>query len=295
MKRALLIAGPTASGKSAMALDVAAQRNGIIINTDSMQVYRELRILTARPNEEEEAQAPHRLYGMMNGAHACSAKEWATLAENEIKIAWEHGQFPILVGGTGMYFKTLLEGMAEIPEINPNIRADVRLRAKVEGAEALHAELSKVDPSIADRLEPADSQRISRALEVFLSTGKPLSEWHKDTRPGFLDQYDQAGEVDKIVLDWPRDVLYERCDKRFDIMIDQGALEEVEKLMAMQLDPTLPIMKSLGVPSLISYLQGNMSIDAALEEAKMLTRRFAKRQLTWFRNQFSDWKRHSTQ
>jgi tRNA dimethylallyltransferase len=295
MKRALLIAGPTASGKSAMALDVAAQRNGIIINTDSMQVYRELRILTARPNEEEEAQAPHRLYGMMNGAHACSAKEWATLAENEIKIAWEHGQFPILVGGTGMYFKTLLEGMAEIPEINPNIRADVRLRAKVEGAEALHAELSKVDPSIADRLEPADSQRISRALEVFLSTGKPLSEWHKDTRPGFLDQYDQVGEVDKIVLDWPRDVLYERCDKRFDMMIDQGALEEVEKLMAMQLDPTLPIMKSLGVPSLISYLQGNMSIDAALEEAKMLTRRFAKRQLTWFRNQFSDWKRHTTQ
>jgi len=295
MKRALLIAGPTASGKSAMALDIAAQKNGVIINADSMQVYKELRILTARPSEEEEAQAPHRLYGMMNGAHACSAKEWATLAENEIKTAWKHGQFPILVGGTGMYFKTLLAGMAEIPDIDPDIRTDVRQRAETEGAEALHAELKKVDPSTAGRLEPGDSQRISRALEVFLSTGKPLSEWHKDTRPGFLDQYDQASEVEKIVLDWPRGVLYGRCDTRFDMMIDQGALEEVEKLMAMQLDPTLPIMKSLGVPSLISYLHGNKNLDAALEEAKMLTRRFAKRQLTWFRNQFCDWNRQNAQ
>ncbi|MCJ9427472.1 tRNA (adenosine(37)-N6)-dimethylallyltransferase MiaA [Kordiimonas marina] len=295
MKTAILIAGPTASGKSALSLRLAADTNGVIINADSMQVYRDLRVITARPSEEDEAKAPHKLYGFMDATEVCSAAFWAERAMAEIEAAWAEGLTPIVVGGTGMYFKVLLDGIAEIPEIPEDIRADVRARCDAEGSEVLHAELRTVDPVTADRLAPGDSQRISRALEVYKATGTPLSVWHKDTRPGPLKPLEEAGGLIKLVIDPPRDVLYDRCNRRFDLMLGEGGLDEVKALMARNLDVSLPVMRALGVPSLMAYLQGEVSLEGAVEDAKMQTRRFAKRQLTWFRNQFGAWDRVSAQ
>ncbi|WP_020400059.1 tRNA (adenosine(37)-N6)-dimethylallyltransferase MiaA [Kordiimonas gwangyangensis] len=291
LKRALFIAGPTASGKSALSLRLAEDLNGVIINADSMQVYKDLRVITARPSEAEEAEAPHKLYGFLDGSEVCSAAFWAERAMEEIETAWAAGQTPIVIGGTGMYFKVLLDGIAVIPDIPDDIRRSVRNRCAAEGSEALHEELMAVDGRTATRLAPGDSQRICRALEVYLATGKPISAWQAETAPGPMKAHDEAGEVVKVVLDPPRDVLYDRCNRRFDLMMQQGALEEVQALMARELDPSLPLMRSLGVPQLIAYLRGGLPYDDAMEDAKMQTRRFAKRQLTWFRNQFGDWKR----
>ncbi len=291
MKQALFIAGPTASGKSALSLRLAEDLSGVIINSDSMQVYRDLRVITARPSEAEEAQAPHKLYGFLDGAEVCSAALWAERAMAEIEAAWRKGQTPIVIGGTGMYFKVLLDGIATIPDIRDAIRQDIRNRCAAEGSEALHAELKHVDMKTAARLAPGDSQRICRALEVWHATGKPISVWQADTKPGPMQAYDEAGQVVKLVLDPPRDILYDRCNRRFDLMMDEGALDEVRALLARGLDMTLPVMRSLGVPQLVAHLEGGLSLEEAIEDAKMQTRRFAKRQLTWFRNQFGHWER----
>ncbi len=289
MKRALFIAGPTASGKSAFALEVAKQRGGIIINADSMQVYKDLPILTACPSAEEQAQAPHRLYGFLDGSEVCSAAFWAETAMAEINLAWAADKLPILVGGTGMYFKVLLDGIAKIPDIPEDIRAVVRAECEQDGSPALHRQLQEVDPGAAERLAPGDSQRVSRAVEVYRATGTPLSIWQQDTPPGPMAEYDRAGLVDKTVISPARSELYQRCDLRFDLMIKAGAIAEVEALLARGLSPELPIMRALGVPPLSAYLAGTTGLETAAEEAKMQTRRFAKRQLTWLRNQFSHW------
>ncbi|WP_417460117.1 tRNA (adenosine(37)-N6)-dimethylallyltransferase MiaA [Kordiimonas sp.] len=291
MKRALFIAGPTASGKSALSLRLAEDLNGVIINADSMQVYKGLRVITARPSAEEEARAPHRLYGFLDGAEVCSAAFWAERAMEEITKAWEQDQTPIVIGGTGMYFKVLLSGIAVIPDIPDDIRASVRHRCASEGSDVLHTELMALDEVTATRLAPGDSQRICRALEVVKATGRPISAWQADTKPGPMQRYDEDGALTKLVLDPPRDVLYDRCNQRFDIMLDEGAMDEVQALMARNLEQSLPVMRSLGVPQLMGYLKGELPLEDAVEDAKMQTRRFAKRQLTWFRNQFADWER----
>lgn len=290
MKRALFIAGPTAGGKSAFALKAAKQYDGVIINADSMQVYRDLRVITACPIEEEEQQAPHRLYRFLDGSETCSAAFWAERAMTEIEQAWSANKLPILVGGTGMYFKVLLDGIAKVPDIPDEIRQEVRQQCAEEGSEVLHAELQTTDPEIAARLAPGDSQRISRAVEVERATGTPLSEWQKKTEPGPMQAFDDNGDVEKYILLPDREVLYERCNKRFDLMIEQGGLREIERLLERKLPKELPVMRALGVPSLVDYLEGKLTLEQASEDAKMQTRRFAKRQLTWFRNQFSHWK-----
>ena len=290
LKRALFIAGPTASGKSAFALKVASAYDGTIINADSMQVYKDLRVLTACPDEQEQAQAPHRLYGFLDGAEVCSAAFWAVEAMREIEAAWKQGRLPILVGGTGMYFKVLLDGIAKVPDIPDAIRSAVREECNRFGSETLHRELQESDPKTAARLAPGDSQRICRAIEVARATGIPLSEWQKNTEPGPMKSFDDSGCVEKFILSPDREELYSRCDLRFDLMLEQGAVGEVEALLARNLPAELPVMRALGVPSLAMHLSGEATIEEASEHAKMHTRRFAKRQLTWFRNQFSHWK-----
>lgn len=295
MKRALFIAGPTASGKSAFALKAAARFNGVIINADSMQVYRDLSVITACPTAQEQMQAPHRLYAFLEATEVCSAAFWAEKAMSEIESAWNADAMPILVGGTGMYFKVLLDGIAKVPDIPESIRSEVRKYCAAEGSERLHQELAVSDPETAARLAPGDSQRICRAVEVVRATGVPLSEWHKRTEPGPMHAADEAGRVAKYVLSPERAELYARCDRRFDMMIEAGGLDEVERLVARHLSSELPIMRALGVPSLAAHLAGDCGLDEAIEDAKMQTRRFAKRQLTWFRNQFSHWNRLDAQ
>lgn len=290
LKRALFIAGPTASGKSAFALKAAAAYDGVIINADSMQVYRDLSVITACPTLDEQQQMPHRLYGFLDATEVCSAAFWAEKAMNEIRSTWSAGKLPILVGGTGMYFKVLIDGIAKIPDIPADIRSAVRQQCKSSGPEVLHAELTRLDPALAERLAPGDSQRISRAIEVVRATGVPLSEWQKNTEEGPMYPFDVEGSIEKYVLLPERNELYARCDRRFDLMLDWGGLDEVRELATRNLSTELPIMRALGVPSLMAHLAGEMTLQDAVEQAKMQTRRFAKRQLTWFRNQFSHWK-----
>ena len=290
-KYVLLMAGPTASGKSSLAVKLAHALNGVIINADSMQVYDGLRVLSARPSVDEKEGIPHRLFGAVEAGSPFSTADWHAMAMAEIETAWAEGRFPILVGGTGMYFKSLLDGLSPIPDVDGEVRAAVRAEMAERGPEVMHKELQIKDPAIAQRLEPGDSQRISRALEVVRSTGKPLSEWQKTNEPGGLAQADAEGRVLKCVLNLPREVLYERINTRFMHMVDEGALDEVKALVAKGIDPTLPVMKALGVPEFASYLAGECGLDAAIETAQMQTRRYAKRQTTWFTNQFGDWHR----
>jgi tRNA dimethylallyltransferase len=282
---AILIAGPTASGKSALALTLAEKFGGTIVNADSMQVYRDLRVITARPTPVEEARVPHRLYGHVDAAENYSVGRWcrdvgAALAE----IAAE-GRVPILVGGTGLYFKALTTGLAAVPPIPMEIRSQVRGRLASEGAAALHGELASLDPATAQRLMVNDRLRISRALEVVLATGRSLSDWHREGMPALVD----SARAAKIFLTCERKQLVARIETRFAAMLKAGALDEVRALDRRQLDPLLPAMKAHGVPWLIRHLQGEISLDAAAAGAVMDTRRYAKRQLTWFRNQMKDW------
>ncbi|WP_262696149.1 tRNA (adenosine(37)-N6)-dimethylallyltransferase MiaA [Kordiimonas aquimaris] len=295
MKRALFIAGPTASGKSALSLQAADVLDGIIINADSMQVYKELPVLTACPSADDEKKTPHRLYRFLNADQVCSAAFWADKAMEEIESAWLQNKTPIVVGGTGMYFKILIDGIAKIPDIPHVVRRAVRQQCEEEGSKVLHGELSQYDTLTAARLPEGDSQRICRAVEVYRATGIALSVWQQDTPPGPMTELDKQGGLTKVILSPDRDVLYDRCNRRFDQMITQGALDEVRSLDSQQLPHDLPVMRALGVPSLIAYLRGQLHMDEALNDAKMQTRRFAKRQLTWFRNQFSDWNRLSAQ
>jgi tRNA dimethylallyltransferase len=277
----ILIAGPTASGKSALALELAAKLGGVIVNADSMQVYRDLRIITARPSPEEEKLLPHRLYGHVDAAENYSVGRWFGEAAAAVTQA-RHGQQPAIVaGGTGLYFSTLTRGIAAVPPIPADIRRDVRSRLAGEGIAALQAELALRDPATAARLKPGDRARITRALEVVLATGRSLSEWHADNSPPGVDL---AGAV-KVFLMPQRDELGARIDARFDAMMAAGALEEVRALAARTLDPNLPAMKAHGVPWLIRHLKGEITLAEAVAQAKRDTRRYTKRQATWFRNQ----------
>lgn len=283
--RAVLIAGPTASGKSALALELAEQFGGVIVNADSMQVYRDLRIITARPTPEEEVRTTHRLYGFVDAAENYSVGRWCRDVEEALKEARSQGRMPILVGGTGLYFKALTTGLAAVPPIPADIRAEVRSRLQREGSPALHVELARLDPATAKRVTINDRSRISRALEVVLATGRPLSDWHIEGLPPLID----SKRVAKVFISCERKELVHRIERRFAAMLKSGALEEVRRLAARGLDPSLPAMKAHGVPWLIRHLDGEISLEEAEAGAVMDTRRYAKRQLTWFRNQMQDW------
>lgn len=288
-KKILLLGGPTASGKTACVLEWARARDGEIINADSMQIYRELRVLTACPSEEEEAVCPHHLFRLLKGDDPCSAERWRELALAEIEEIWQRGKLPVIVGGTGLYFKTLLSGLSPIPDIDPLIRENTREQVREEGADAAHTRLEKLDPATAARLAPGDSQRIGRALEVALSTGKPLSYWQEIPLVGGLEERTDV-QIEKHVKQTPREELYARCDKRFRLMVEEGqALAEVKNLVSHGYAPDMPVMKALGVGPLSEYLKGNMGLEAAITLSQTATRQYAKRQMTWFRNQCGDW------
>jgi tRNA dimethylallyltransferase len=283
--RAVLIAGPTASGKSALALELAEGCRGVIINADSMQVYSGLRIVTARPSPADEARAPHVLYGHVDAGENYSVGRWIEDVRGALADAAAAGRVPIVVGGTGLYFKALTQGLSAVPPIPGDIRAAVRGRLDAHGAPALHAELAERDPDAAARIKPADRVRIARALEVIESTGRPLADWHKEALPPLLD----AAGAAKVFLTPERAALHRRIDARFDDMLAAGALDEVRALAARDLDPLLPAMKAHGVPWLRRHLTGAMTLAEAADQAKQDTRRYTKRQLTWFRHQLGDW------
>jgi tRNA dimethylallyltransferase len=282
---AILIAGPTASGKSALALRLAEKLGGRIVNADSMQVYRDLRIITARPSPAEEARVPHRLYGHVDAAENYSVGRWCRDVAEALAETVAQGRVPILVGGTGLYFKALTRGLAAVPPIPAEIRAQVRGRLQSEGVAPLYDELAKRDTVTAQRLMPNDRSRISRALEVVLATGRSLSDWHRDGQPALIGPERAA----KVFITCERRQLVARIETRFAAMLKAGALEEVGVLAARRLDPMLPAMKAHGVPWLIRHLNGEISLDEAAAGAVMDTRRYAKRQVTWFRNQMKDW------
>jgi tRNA dimethylallyltransferase len=282
--KAVLIAGPTASGKSALALALAQKTGGVVINTDSMQVYRDLRILTARPAAEEEALVSHRLYGHVDAAVNFSAGHWVKDAAHQLAQARTHGALPIFVGGSGLYFKALTRGLSAVPPIAPEIRDAVRARLERDGVEALHAALALRDPVSAERLKPRDRSRIARALEVVEATGRSLSDWHRDGLPPLLP----PGTFQALFLDPDRDRLYARIDARFDAMLKAGALEEVAGLAARRLDPQLPAMKAHGVPALVRHLKGEIALEEAAVIGRADTRHYAKRQFTWFRHQLPE-------
>ena len=286
----ILIAGPTASGKSALALTLAERLGGVVINADSMQVYRELHVLTARPSVADEARAPHRLYGYVPASDAYSAGRYATEAAHVIAAAKTDRRLPIIVGGTGLYFKTLLEGLSPIPAIPEDVRQRWRKEAEAIGAEELHKQLSSRDPEMAARLMPSDPQRITRALEVLDATGRSLARWQEEPGTPILTA---AGTV-QLVADVAREELNRRCNARFDAMMDGGALDEVRLLAMMGLKENLPAMRALGVRPLIQLLRGEIGRDAAIEAAKSETRQYVKRQLTWLNSNMSAWRRLST-
>ena len=280
----LLIAGPTASGKSALAADLAERIGGTVINTDSMQVYADLRVLTARPARQEEARVPHRLYGHVDAAMNFSAGSFVANAATALAEARAQHRVPIFVGGTGLYFKAITRGLSAVPPVPAEVREDVRARLARDGVEALHAELARRDPASSARLKPRDRTRIARALEVVEATGRALTDWHREGQPPLL----QPGEFRALFLAPEREALYARIDARFDAMLKAGALEEVERLAARQLDPLLPAMKAHGVPPLLKYRRGEIALEEAAEIGRADTRHYAKRQFTWFRHQLPE-------
>jgi tRNA dimethylallyltransferase len=281
---AVLIAGPTASGKSALALELAQSTGGVIINADSMQVYRDLRVITARPSPEEEARVPHRLYGHVDAAVSFSAGHWVVDAAKVLAEVRAQNRLAIFTGGSGLYFKALTRGLSAVPPIPVEVRESVRARLERDGVEALHAELAQRDPASAERLKPRDRTRIARALEVIEATGRSLTDWHRDGLPPLLPQ----GQFRALFLEPDRDALYARIDARFDAMLKAGALEEVAALAARGLDPLLPAMKAHGVPALIRHLRGEITLEEAAVIGRADTRHYAKRQFTWFRHQLPE-------
>ncbi|CAN5148001.1 tRNA (adenosine(37)-N6)-dimethylallyltransferase MiaA [soil metagenome] len=280
-KRAVLIAGPTASGKSALALKIACEEGGVVINADAMQVYGDLRILTARPSLADEAAVPHRLYGHVDGADSYSVARWLGDARREMRAAWAFDRVAIIVGGTGLYFRALEQGLADIPAIPDAVRRKWR-----EWQGDLHAELLTRDPQAAARLKPGDRQRLMRALEVVEATGKPLGAWQTAAASSAV----LAGAtVRRLAVEADRALLHARADARLAEMFDSGAAEEVRSLAARRLDPALPVMKAIGVPELASHLRGEISLAEALAAAQTATRQYIKRQFTWSRNQMADW------
>jgi tRNA dimethylallyltransferase len=278
-RRALLIAGPTASGKSELALELADRRGAVIINADALQVYRDLRILTSRPSPEDERRHPHRLYGYVSGTEPFSVGRWLEDVSREIRHAWAEDRLPIVVGGTGLYFKALEQGLADVPEI-PN---EIREKWRSFKGDAIH-ELSRRDPAAAASLKPRDRQRLIRELEVLDATGQPLRHWQREAQCRSI-LADVVAE--KLFLDIPRQILYDRAEKRFDRMLEEGAIDEVRPLVG--LDPELPMMRAIGVSEIRDYLMGRQQLAAAAQAAKTATRHYIKRQLTWWRNQMSGW------
>jgi tRNA dimethylallyltransferase len=280
----VLIAGPTASGKSALALELAQKTGGMVINADSMQVYRDLRVITARPTPEEAAMVPHRLYGHVDAAVNFSAGAWLSDAAAALAEARAQHRLAIFAGGSGLYFKALTRGLSAVPPIAPEIRESVRARLERDGVEALHGELAQRDPQSAERLKPRDRTRLARALEVIEATGRSLTDWHRDGLPPLLP----PGSFRALFLEPDRDALYARIDARFETMLKSGAMEEVAALAARGLDPLLPAMKAHGVPALIRHLRGEITQDEAAEIGRADTRHYAKRQFTWFRHQLPE-------
>lgn len=272
-----LLAGPTASGKSALALELAKRTRGVIVNADSAQIYRDLPILSAAPSAEERVLAEHRLYGVRDGAHPCSAADWADMARSEIADVHRSGRLPILVGGTGLYIRTLLDGIAPVPPVDPSVREQVRSASVEENC----ARLAQLDPSAAARLGPADTARIARALEVALSTGRTLADWQRHREGGISERI----SLRPLILLPPRQWLYQRCDARFEAMIASGAVEEVKALLDRRLDPSLPVMRAIGVREIAAMLSRSISLEEAVERGKQATRNYAKRQYTWFARQ----------
>ena len=283
-KPVILLTGPTASGKTALAVRIAEAFHGHVINADSMQLYRDLHILTARPDEQDMARVTHCLYGVVDGAERCSVAQWRDLAQRDIEKTRSVGKLPIVVGGTGFYLNTLRDGIAEIPPIPDQIRAEGLALYSTEGGTAFHARLGQVDPQTAARLGAGDRQRLVRAWEVWRHTGVNLSNWHN--RQAHRPHATAGYRFVHIALLPERHALYERCNARFDQMLECGALAEVKQLMNRQLCHSLPIMKALGVPELSDYLGGNKTRAQARQLAQQKTRHYAKRQMTWIKNHF---------
>ena len=284
--RAILIAGPTASGKSALALRLARERGGIVVNADSMQVYAELEILSARPTPAEMGDVPHRLYGHVAMREGYSVGRFVREAEAVLADVTAQGQLPIFVGGTGLYLKALLEGLSPIPAIPPAIREHWRAEADRLGASKLHRTLAEMDPGTAARLSPTDPQRIVRALEVMDATGRPLWEWQQEPGVPLI----RAEDTERLVVLPDRAALHERSDARFDQMMGRGALDEARRIMDLDLDPALPGMRALGLRPLMAHLRGEMPLGAAIDEGKAETRRYIKRQATWISGNMKSWK-----
>lgn len=281
-----LIAGPTASGKSALALKLARETGALIINADSQQLYADLRVLTARPSPEDEAQADHRLYGVADAADAWSVGKWSRAALNLLDIARADGRPAILVGGTGLYFTALTRGLAEIPPVPQSVRDAVEADYMAQGEAAFRARLAEIDAEAARSIEQGDRQRLIRAMSVHSASGRALSDWKADTRP-LLSPGSWRGRV----IEPDRADLYANCDRRVDLMMENGALDEVRALTARNLSPALPAMKAVGVRELAAHLAGEIGRDEAIDALKQATRNYAKRQLTWFRNQTPGWAR----
>jgi tRNA dimethylallyltransferase len=285
-----IVAGPTASGKSALALRLAEAVGGMIVNADSMQLYRDLRILTARPTPEDEARVPHRLYGVLDAEDPASAGRWLELAGSAIGEARAARRPAIVVGGTGLYLHALLHGIAPVPEIPAAVQSDTRARFAALGAPAFHAELARRDPAAAARLRPSDRQRLIRAYEVVVGTGRSLAAWQAAPPVRVALPTPRIG----VALTPPRAALYQRIGPRLHEMLERGALAELEALRRRRLDPELPLMKAVAVPALLAHLEGRVDLATALDRAIVQTRRYAKRQLTWLRHQLPELRRLET-
>ncbi|WP_164924391.1 tRNA (adenosine(37)-N6)-dimethylallyltransferase MiaA [Sinorhizobium fredii] len=285
---AILITGPTASGKSALAVALAERHGGVVVNADSMQVYDTLKVLTARPDETEMRGIEHFLYGHVPAGRLYSTGAWLRDAEALVAKLRGEGRLPVFVGGTGLYFKALTGGLSEMPAIPAHIRDALRERLRMEGAAALHAELQSRDPQTAEQLGPGDGQRIVRALEVIEATGKPIRVYQQSRGPMIVD----PTQARKIVVLPERALLHSRIDRRFETMLASGAVEEVRALLALKLSPDMPVMKAIGVQQIAAMLEGEMSAAEVIATGAAATRQYAKRQMTWFRNQLDDsWQR----
>ena len=284
--RIWLIAGPTASGKSALALRLAQEIGAEIVNGDALQLYADLRLLTARPSVEEEAQAPHHLFGTVDAADGWSVGRWQRAATSVLGDIAERGRPAVVVGGTGLYFRALTHGLADVPQTPAEVRRASAADFDALGEVAFRDRLAQVDTAAEARISPADRQRLSRAWEVYAATGTSLSDWQARTDPAL-----EPASWNAVALEPPRQALYDRCDVRLENMIDQGALDEVAALAARELDPALPAMKAVGYRELAAYLRGETSLAEGLDAAQRETRRYAKRQSTWLRGQMADWPR----
>ncbi|MBY9065573.1 tRNA (adenosine(37)-N6)-dimethylallyltransferase MiaA [Hyphomonas sp. WL0036] len=287
MHPAILIHGPTASGKSALAIEVARKLGGEVINADSMQVYRDLQVISARPTEEEMAGVPHHLFGYVDAGTRYSTGEWLEAARGILKRLQRQNKRAVIVGGTGLYLLALTQGLSDIPPVPDDIRAEVKAIAEAEGADGLRARLMPHDPELAERLGTGDKQRLARAYEVWLATGRPLSDFQNERQPPVL----KDGEWVGFALTPPRAALYKKIDRRFEGMLMQGAMAEARALVARDLDPELPAMKAHGMPWIAAFVRGEISAEEAAENAKRDTRRYAKRQFTWIGRQFPFWPR----